>query len=547
MASKIMLTKKRVRVEMVLGENTSQVALKSEVRFPVEVKKIMDVHTDVRNLTAKPIKDKVIVDGKLHKQITWVADCDGYYDGVKYEAGGVYDMPVNEMFTHYVDLPGVTPGSSVMAEARVEYVDHAEKTMGDVDRPDIWKQTVIIELFVRATMAVDADIVTDVMAPGMNLHVVKGQTAVESVVGEATKQVNVMADIQFPREVMKIKDVQAKVRDVEFEVVPDKVIVKGVLHKQIFYIEHDSGRMFETSVDEEWTEFVEIPGVRPGMDVMVNTMVEYAEVELKPGMKKSARQTAIVKITVKALSDMMMDYVKDVTGVCISAVKGVLKAESVLGTGSAQVALREDVCFEQPVKKIMNVDSKVMFNRKETKVLPDKVVVHGILHKQIYYVGMCDDAVWEQSVDEPFTTFVDVPGAKPGMNVRVMGEVEHVDLMPPEYPDNCCKHFRPQDYPWKQTAIVKVEAKVTETKEIQVVVDVTESGVEMPEECVPNGPGAPSIRFYIIQPGDTFYKLAQRYGTTVEAIMALNPGKDPMNLQVGDTIKIPCGVPHAKG
>lgn len=44
---------------------------------------------------------------------------------------------------------------------------------------------------------------------------------------------------------------------------------------------------------------------------------------------------------------------------------------------------------------------------------------------------------------------------------------------------------------------------------------------------------------YVIKSGDTIYKLAMTYKTTVEAIMAINPGLNPNNLQVGQRICIP--------
>lgn len=44
---------------------------------------------------------------------------------------------------------------------------------------------------------------------------------------------------------------------------------------------------------------------------------------------------------------------------------------------------------------------------------------------------------------------------------------------------------------------------------------------------------------YTIKSGDTFYFLAQRYNTTVEEIMKLNPGVDPKNLQIGQVVCIP--------
>ncbi|WP_234978633.1 muramidase family protein [Anaerosalibacter sp. Marseille-P3206] len=49
---------------------------------------------------------------------------------------------------------------------------------------------------------------------------------------------------------------------------------------------------------------------------------------------------------------------------------------------------------------------------------------------------------------------------------------------------------------------------------------------------------------YTIKSGDTLYLLAQRYNTTVEAIMAINPGIDPYNLQIGQVICIPSVSPQ---
>ena len=44
---------------------------------------------------------------------------------------------------------------------------------------------------------------------------------------------------------------------------------------------------------------------------------------------------------------------------------------------------------------------------------------------------------------------------------------------------------------------------------------------------------------YTIQPGDTVWQLSRRFGTTVDTILAANPGLDPQNLQIGQRICIP--------
>jgi LysM repeat protein len=63
--------------------------------------------------------------------------------------------------------------------------------------------------------------------------------------------------------------------------------------------------------------------------------------------------------------------------------------------------------------------------------------------------------------------------------------------------------------------------------------------------CIPAAPPAPPCPggTYTIRPGDTFFSLARRFGTTVEALLAANPGVDPDRLQVGQVICLPPGIP----
>lgn len=55
--------------------------------------------------------------------------------------------------------------------------------------------------------------------------------------------------------------------------------------------------------------------------------------------------------------------------------------------------------------------------------------------------------------------------------------------------------------------------------------------------CIPACP--PNHTPYIIQPGDTLYRIAMMYNVTVEDILDANPGIDPRYLRVGQRICIP--------
>ena len=45
-------------------------------------------------------------------------------------------------------------------------------------------------------------------------------------------------------------------------------------------------------------------------------------------------------------------------------------------------------------------------------------------------------------------------------------------------------------------------------------------------------------RFYRVRSGDTLETIAEQYGTTVEVLLVLNPDVDPVELTIGERIRV---------
>ena len=601
--------RKLLKVQNVVGENTQQVRVLNDIAFPVEVRKIWDTKAEVKEVKTNIIKDRVIVEGKIHKQIFYVAGENKKVDGVCYQKGEVFELSVDESFIAHVDIPGAKPGFYAQVETRIEFIGYdkikeakpkptqscsqfkpeppkicsetgTEAEAGTLHhRPTLasepcrptpepckpqpkpcpedaarcWRQTLILEVFVKVTETVQMDVVVDVIAPKRDIEVIKELLKVQSVVGENENQVSVEVDVHFDRPAKKIRNIHTKIEDIKTTVVPDKVIVEGILHKQIYYVEHCTNKVFEQTVRESFTAFVDVPGACPGNNVQVTVEVEFIDIDLRDGNSndgfKCGRVTAVLAIFAKVTEELQIDVVVDVIG-DVDVFKELLKVESVIAEDSKQVTVQNNIALMRPAKKIAETDASVCINFTETKIIKDKVIVIGEVKKQIYYVDLCSGGLFEQCVIERFTTFVDLPGAREGMNLQITGEVEFVEFCPPKYPDDVCRQFEfhkfePEKYPWKQRAVVQVFVKVTETLQLDIVTDVVavepipttkpEPTCEpKPTECPPGS----NIKIYYIQRGDTLFQLARRYRTTVEAILEINPGLDPNNLQIGQRIKI---------
>jgi hypothetical protein len=97
------------------------------------------------------------------------------------------------------------------------------------------------------------------------------------------------------------------------------------------------------------------------------------------------------------------------------------------GSNLVQVAGVDTVQLPFAAVKVRKVVGQIVDLRAE--IITDKVIAQGILHEQLYFAGT-DGLVHHLEDEAPFSTFIDLPGAQPGMNAHLTGVVEaiHTEL-----------------------------------------------------------------------------------------------------------------------
>ena len=99
----------------------------------------------------------------------------------------------------------------------------------------------------------------------------KKRIKVQHIVGAGTAQIDVVRNIQLPVRARKIVDIHTEIVELDYEIIPNKVIVKGALHKQVYYVEEGDYVVKEfTVMREEFTDFVHIDGARPDMEALLD-------------------------------------------------------------------------------------------------------------------------------------------------------------------------------------------------------------------------------------------------------------------------------------
>ncbi len=505
-----LVEKRLLKVDKVIGETVVKKVVDTTVTLPITATKIFDVVASVTNVRGEMREGGVLVTGDIKKQL-FIVD----------EGDLVRHVPEEIPFREFVPVEGARPRLNV--QVRVSVID-VDTTL--VDNGKKVRQEVLLEIFVKVTEVKQIEVVTDITEGPKDLNVEKRLLKVDSVVGEDLVSKVIENTAELPITAKKIFQVVGEVRDVETEVKEDIVMVRGVVHKQIFLV--DKGDLVRhVSEDVPFSISVNIPGARPGFDVQVDVAAIVDQFELLDPPGRRLRQTIVLDIFVKVTEILQLDVVIDVTGTGIEAVKKLLKVDEVVADVLETTTVDAEVELPMKAEKIFRIMAEI--TNVETEIVNGRVIVRAVLHKQLFFVDK-GGLLRHVREDVPFQVVANVPGAEPGMNVqarlRVMGDIDF-ELV--------------NGRMVQQTAVIEAFLKVTRTVQLEVVVDVIFKDAPVP-------PKPPKGRFVIVKKGDSLFKIAQREGVTLDALIAANPQiQDPNLIFPGQKVFIPTKPhPHPK-
>lgn len=293
----------------------------------------------------------------------------------------------------------------------------------------------------------------------------KKRIKVQHIIGGGTAQIDVNRNIDLPAVARKVVDVHAEIVELDYEIIANKVIIKGALHKQIYYVEENDYVVKEhTIAREEFTDFVHVPGAKPDMEAMLDGHILFADTNPAGGEFPTDKlyQTAVLMVEVKVVELMTLDVVTDCHGDGISCRKELFSVECLVGAAEKQVTVAAEHQLAEEARKVY--DMAAVARDIDYEIMPNKVLIRGTLVKQIYSVSQDDDTVLNDSFENEFTVVVDIPGAKPDMEVYVRARVEFCEakLVGTAPSQNV-----------KANCILQVFVKVTELTRMHIVTEVS--------------------------------------------------------------------------
>lgn len=421
--------------------------------------------------------------------------------------------------THLFPVPGIAPGNDVEISAQVSLQGACRSRAGG--ERDGALTLVDGDCRIKLNyMVLDRQQVTFFHSAESDAAALPEMFAVEAFCGRSVHVLDLNLPVEFGEFPQDMGQIIACFTNGKTSVLPGWVKVEGEVTAAVPYSGENKRQIDETFVFPV-RRYLEVPEAVSGM-----TANCAAKVEILACLWEHDRKTGVLRGLLNIETKLFrLEALKMPTGVRKerqSFPAGTFLLEEVIGFGSSQTLIEREIIFIRPARKVREpVDAQVRNLTHE--VIPGKVIVRGVLHKQLYLVEAATGVVFAQDVDESFVHFVDVPGASPSMRVKVSARVEFVKV-----------DINPGGETGRQVTIIEVKVKVTLPVKKDLLV----------KPCFPPAVSVlPAVQgtgtAYIVRAGDSIWKIAQMFNVSMSAIIAANNLTDPSLIFPGQQLLIP--------
>lgn len=511
------LVKENIECEQLLGENFSDTVVKSEYIIP-------DTHPDVYEilmLDAKPciinkeiMQDKVFLEGQIEYNILYLAKEEGEC--------GLYNVTYSSKFSNYVEIAGAN--TKMLCEADC-YIEHMEKMVLNERKVSIEG---IIKLKCEVYKKYDFQTIKDVVGV-QEVQFLRNPASVDKILGTVSQDLIAKSHMNISMEKPEIGTIikcDVNVHKKEIKIVEGKVQTSAFALVSVLYRGKNTAEVCYLEEDVFINKESELAGANPYMSYLNDFRVDTMDISVKEddlGENRIIDIEALVKSMTKVMYKEDMEMIEDAYSPVmmmemskkdygLNVIHGHTMNESVI-KGNIELASGASM-----PKHIILCQGTVCITDK--KIVDDKVVVDGLMKVEVLYRTEDEERKLYTVMEEiPFVSNVEIPGAKIDMQCIAKVNLENIEAS-----------LEANTIAIK--AIIMVFARVNYITHKEFLVDIIPMEGEVPKKKA-------SVTIYVVQAGDTLWKISKRYNTTIDVLARTNGLEDVNIFKVGQKLIIP--------
>ncbi len=494
------LDMKRIHMNRRKGSVTSQMTLDDDFNVPDSMDDVEQLILDdgeIQIESARNLGEKVAIKGKLAFRVLY-----------RTPDGQVMTLAGNLPFDETVNMTGLAETDMIQVTWELD-----DLNVGLINSRKLSVKA-LVTLHIQAEDIEDAEVASDVRFDG-NVETLKREieVAVLAVKRKDTFRIKEMFTVSGNRpDIEKLLWQDVKLRSVTTKPLDGRIRIEGELMVFMIYAGADS-QMPVQCLEETilFSGAVELAESDEDMIPFITVKLAHKDVEVSPDSDGEMREVAVDAVLeldirlyeeedVEILSDMYSldrEILMDTGTVCL---------EQIAAKNMVKHRIQEKVAIPggQRVLQICHSDGKIQTD--DVQIQDDGIHVDGVLETTVLYMT-ADDAVPIAAFTEllPFHVMAEVPGIQPDSVYQIAPALEQISAVMLGGDTVEIK------------AVVSMDLFVLSQLCEPVITRVREEPVDL--EKLKKMPG---IVGYVVQPGDSLWKIAREYHTSVEEIMAAN-------------------------
>jgi len=497
-------TKETLNVNKVICEKKEMINIQGDMIVPDSKPDILNTINTSGSacIYKKEVMDgKIRLDGNILTYIMYLAD--GGTDNIR-------GLNTGLDFSETINIPELEEGMNVDVMPTVKFIECRVINGRKVGIK------VTLELSMKVYTSDAVEIITDMNDE--NIQVLSKNMKINSLLGEGETRAFVKENISIPStdNLAEILSMQICLVDKDIKISYNKVLAKSEVEIKMAYLTED-GRICKTQTRLPLVGFIDMPNIKE--ENICETSYLIKNVMVKPNSIEE--HTVYIEIEVeiscmvyeekeiKTIQDMYCPGQKmEFNKIMVNTITGKQYKRNMCN-------IREKVNVpELESGTIVDVTINPVIN-KENK-LSGKIVIEGELELNFIFTDNSAVGVNTKKVTIPFEQAIDgIPeNCRMDTNIEVNSQ-----------------EFLNQSGVVSANVDLNFETDSYRSAVIPVINDISTTPQEELEDY--------SVIIYVVKTGDTLWKIAKRFGSTVDDIVRVNGIEKPDKLNVGEKIYIP--------
>ncbi len=468
---------------------------------------------------ATPEKGKITVNYIVHYKILYLAGPDNEVKAITTQSN----------HTAIVDIPEINEDSTVFARCALEHLEY------NISNSRKLAIKCVVKIIADGNNTVELGIPTDVS----DMDDVQTRTTPYTL-STISESIDTTLELAESSElgggkpsIGCILRSDPSICDITVVKIGDSITVKGNLTVCTLYESEGDNKRLE--IIESHIPFTHtVPSTRPSEDPALTVRSEIkafrAEIgEDSDGLPRIIDIRADIRFCIVGYMLQTGEMLSDAYSLTKKFNLGTAEIEAFIRKDdiTAQFVLKEPLTIDgdlPPIKEVVDITGQI--GQADITVEDDMITVDGyVVCSALYITGNPERPLVSCKKQIPFTHTIEKRGLKSTAMVPLRLYVSHTSfslLSPSEM---------------ELRIAIAARGEIIDTTTLTVITelnDITDIN------CQDGNTHRPSILVYIVQSGDTLWKIAKRYNAPMDALIAINNIKNPDELTVGQKLLISC-------